>query len=273
MAISGESSTGRTLALAAAPLRSERDLLGDCPAMQTVRRLVRSFAPYGMPLLLQGEESTGKRLAAEVIHSLSPARRGPFVAVDCAALVDMMLAIELFGCEPGLFGGAPDGVVGKLEQAHGGTLLLERVERMPAWVQGRLLQVLERGLAERLGGAEPREVRVRLLAATTAVSPSQGAWQGRKTLRDHLSGGETIRLPPLRERGRDVWLLARHFLQLAGRDLGKPTDGFSRPALSLLERHPWPGNLRELEETVRAAARAADRIVTPEHLRLGGAAA
>lgn len=258
--------------IAGGPVRTERDLVGDSPAMQAVRRLVRSFAPYDTPLLLQGEDSTGKRLAAEVIHNLSPARSGPFVAVDCAALVDMMLAIELFGCEPGLFGGAPDGLVGRLEEAHGGTLLLERIERMPGWVQGRLLQVLERRAVERLGGFRLREVRVRLLASTTAVEPDRQARQGHTRLRDHLSGGMPLRLPPLRERGRDIGLLARHFLKRAGGDLGKPLEGFSRPALACLERHPWLGNLRELDEVVRAAAHAADRIVTPEHLWIGAMA-
>jgi len=248
--------------------RSQRDLIGHSMPMWELRRLIRSFAPYDMPLLLEGEESTGKRLVAEVIHSLSPYRMGSFVTLDCASLSAMMLAIELFGCEPGCCAGLAQVLPGKVELARDGTLLLEHVEMIPTWIQGRLLQILETSSVERMGGAESIPVHVRIVASTTGC-PSQTAtgWR-QKGLIDYLSGGVPLKVPPLRERTGDISLLSHHFLAQANRESGKQIEGFSPAALAALEAYAWPGNLRELNAAIRSAVSTADRIITPKHVPL-----
>lgn len=256
--------------------RSQRDLIGHSMPMRELRCLIRSFAPYDIPLLLEGEESTGKRLVAEVIHSLSRYRTGPFVSLDCAALPEMMLAVELFGCEPGFCVGLAQvlpGKVelvlpGKVELARDGTLLLEHVEMIPAWIQGRLLQIFETRSVERMGGVESVPVHVRIMASTTGCLSQTAPGQSYNGLIDYLSGGVPLKVPPLRERAGDISLLGCHFLAQANRESGKRIEGFSHAALAALEAYSWPGNLRELNRAIRSAASTADRIITPEHVPL-----
>nr|MBI3611606.1 sigma-54-dependent Fis family transcriptional regulator [Nitrospirota bacterium] len=236
--------------------------------MRELRRLIRSFAPYDIPLLLEGEEGTGKRLVAEVIHSLSQYRTGPFVSLDCAALPEMMLAVELFGCEPGFFVGLAQVLPGKVELARDGTLLLEHVEMIPAWIQGRLLQTFATRSVERMGGVESVPVHVRIMASTTGCLSQTAPGQSHNGLIDYLSGGVPLKAPPLRERAGDISLLSCHFLAQATRESGKRIEGFSRAALAALESYAWPGNLRELNRAIRLAASTADRIITPKHIPL-----
>lgn len=236
--------------------------------MRELRRLIRSFAPYDIPLLLEGEESTGKRLVAEVIHSLSQYRTGPFVSLDCAALPEMMLAVELFGCEPGFCVGLAQVLPGKVELARDGTLLLEHVEMIPAWIQGRLLQIFETRSVERMGGVESVPIHVRIMASTTGCLSQTAPGQSHNGLIDYLSGGMPLKVPPLRERAGDIGLLGCHFLAQATRESGKRIEGFSHAALAALEAYTWPGNLRELNRAIRLAASTADRIITPKHVPL-----
>ncbi len=257
---------------------SDQDLLGESPKMQALRRLLTCMAPYDVPVLMEGEESTGKRLAAEVIHHRSPFREGPFVIFDCAAFTQMMLPIELFGCAAGICDRLPQGLPGMLELAQGGTLFLRHIEQMPTWAQARLLRTLETRTAERLGANEGSSVNVRIVAATTSrrTLDEQGTEERlRADLRERLGGGVILTVPPLRERGHDILLLSRHFLKQANQETGRDVRGFSKDALAVLEQYPWPGNLRELRQCIRWAFIEARGYVSahdfPRHVRAGAA--
>lgn len=244
----------------------DRDLIGKSAPMQALRRLMHAFAPYDVPLLLEGEEGTGKRFVAQIVHSLSPFRTGPFIAVDCSAWSDTMLAVELFGCAHGFGLGLAQALPGKVELAWGGTLLLERVERLPMWIQKRLLQIVETRSVTRMGGGESIPIHVRILASMTTCLSRPAPGPSRIGLTDYLSGGFPLSLPPLRERRGDISLLNGHFLALANREFGKQIEGFNPAARAALEAHSWPGNLRELSGAIRSAVLAADRVIVPGHL-------
>lgn len=246
----------------------DRDLIGKSAPMRALRRLMCAYAPYDVPLLLEGEESTGKRLVAQIVHSLSPYRAGPFIAVDCSAWSDMMLAIELFGCAPGFGRGLAQALPGKVELAWGGTLLLEHTERLPMWIQKRLLQIVETGSVARMGGGGTVPVHVRIIASTTICLGRPASGQSRIGLTDYFSGGFPLRLPPLRERRSDIRLLSGHFLALANRELGKQIAGFSSEARAALDAYSWPGNLQELRGVVQSAVLEADWRIGPEQLPL-----
>lgn len=254
---------------ARATQRGEQDLIGASPPIEAVRKSIRHFAPYDVPMLIQGEEGTGRRLVAEIIHSLSPYREGLFLALDCAALAEGLLGLGLFGGDPGFRARLPQGLPGFLEQASGGTVFLAHIEHMPDWILSRLVRTLETGAVERLGEAMPRPVQVRvIIARTLGPGTFPPPPRGRKWERglDRLSGGFPLTLPPLRERAGDLPSLSRHFLEQANRELGSQVRGVSAAALALLEAYPWPGNLRELEAVIRAAASIATRRIRPEHL-------
>lgn len=245
-----------------------RDLIGKSAPMRALRRLMHAYAPYDVPLLLEGEDGTGKRLVAQIVHSLSPFRTGPFIAIDCSACSDLMLAVELFGCEAGFCPGLAQTLPGKLEVARGGSVLLEHAELMPNWVKGRLLQVLKTKSGERLGGSTPFPVQVRIMAATTGGVSQLARGHTERGLLDYLCGGFPLKLPPLRERRGDIRLLCDHVLAVANRELGKQVEGFRPAARAALDAYSWPGNLRELYGVVRSAVLVADRWVRAEQLRL-----
>lgn len=255
--------------------QGDQDLIGTSPPMEVLRTLIHRFAPYDVPILIQGEEGTGKRLVAEVIHSLSPYRDGVFVALDCGALAEGLLGIELFGSGPGLSARCPQGLSGILEQTAGGTVCLEHIERMPDWMVSRLVRTLKTHTLERLGEPTGRPVQARMIVARTMKQgPVTARGMHRDILLDCLCGGFPLTLPPLRERGGDVVLLSRHFLDCANRECGTWVRGFSPAAQALLEAHDWPGNLLELQTVIRAAALAAGQLITPAHfpMTLGGGA-
>lgn len=246
---------------------SDHRLLGDGPHMQAFRRLLVQVAPYDMPVLLVGEESTGKRLAAEVIHDLSACSAGPFVIFDCAAFPQMVHSIQLFGCAAGICDWLPQGVPGMLELAQGGTLFLRDVGQMPTWAQSRLLRTLETRRAERLGATEGISVNVRIIAAMTSPGLLDKPEIGECVLADlRMGGGFLVPVPPLRERGQDIHLLSQLFLRQAIQETGREVRGFRKDALVILERYPWPGNLRELRQCIWGAVMEATRYVTADHL-------
>lgn len=252
----------------APPLRRDiRDLIGVSPAMAAVRALIRRVAPHDLPILIEGERGTGKRLVAEIIHSLSPFREGGLAVVECAALADELLGLALFGAVPGLCARCPQGLSGILERAAGGTLFLRGGESMPAWMVHRLVQTVERRALERLGESMARPLRARLLVARTlARGPARAGEEVSGARLDRLSGGFPLTLPPLRERREDVGPLSWHFLDGVNRECGTRVRGFSAPALARLAAYDWPGNLRELRGVVRLAAQRAGRVILPEHL-------
>jgi DNA-binding NtrC family response regulator len=225
-----------------------RRLIGESPGMRAVLDAIDRVARASASVLIIGESGTGKELVARRIHELSDRARGPFVALNCAAIPDTLVESELFGHRRGAFTGADRDRPGKFRQADGGTLFLDEVGDMALAAQAKLLRVLQEGVVEPLGGGDPVAVDVRVLAATHRDLKAMVA-EGR--FRDDLLFRLRVvdlHLPPLRKRGEDVLLLARHFLAAHG-DLT-----LSREAENALLDYRWPGNVRELANAVERAA-------------------
>jgi len=254
---------------AAVPVRTP--FVGESPALAAaVDRLVR-FAASELPVLLLGENGTGKELAAEMVHRASPRAGRPWVPVNCAGLPETLIQSHLFGHVRGAFTGADRMHVGFFERAQGSTLFLDEIGDLPAAVQGNLLRALQEGEILRLGESVPRKVDVRIVAATNRdLERMVEAGKFREDLYYRLKVA-TVVLPPLRERGDDVLLLADHFLELLRR---KRADLRLAPeARRKLRAHAWPGNVRELRHALEAAAQLADGgTIAPCHLELAGPA-
>ncbi len=227
--------------------------IGNAPAFHAVLDALRQAGPTSATVLLSGESGTGKELAARMLHELSPRAGEPFVPINCAAIPETILESELFGYEKGAFTGAAGRKEGRFERAHGGTLFLDEVGEMSPAVQVKLLRVLQDGVVERLGGTQPVQVDVRIIAATNKdLAAEVRAGRFREDLFYRLNV-VAVRLPPLRDRREDIPLLASAFLRrLAGKN-AKPLTGFTTSALAALESYGWPGNVRELEHAVERA--------------------
>jgi DNA-binding NtrC family response regulator len=228
-------------------------IVGRAPRMREVRQLVHTFAAHGAPVLITGETGTGKEMVARSLHHRSPRARSPFVAVACGAIPSELAESELFGHEKGSFTGATGQRFGAFERANGGTLLLDDVDDLPLAIQVKILRALEQKAFVRVGGSRETSVDVRVVA-TTKVSLAEAVAAGRfrQDLYYRLRGLE-IRLPPLRERGEDILLLAEHFLRLFADEHGKPGVVLGPEAATCLRRHPWPGNVRELRHSLESA--------------------
>ena len=226
-------------------------MIGACPPMQKVYDLIGRVAATDASILVSGETGTGKELVAEAIHRLSRRRKRPFLPVNCGALSANLIETELFGHERGSFTGADRIHKGYFERANGGTLFLDEITET-AEIQVRLLRALETATVTRVGGSDPINVDVRIVAATSRRAEEAVA-DG--TLREDLYyrlNVFPIRLPPLRERGEDVELLAVQFLEELNQAEGTRKH-FTRACLDRLQRHSWPGNVRELQNVVRRA--------------------
>lgn len=240
-------------------------LYGSSAPMKEVYALIRRVAPSDASVLIVGENGCGKELVAKTIHEMSSRASRPFLAVNCGALPATLIEAELFGYEKGAFTGANKTHCGFFERAHGGTLLLDEITEMPLELQVRLLRVLETRRVSRLGGDREIECEVRILAATnrdpmTAVSRNQ--------LREDLLYRLVefpITLPPLRERGDDVSLLARHFLHTINLHYGTHKR-FADNIDEKLYQHSWPGNVRELKNWVQRAYLMADEVISDDML-------
>ncbi len=243
------------------------------PALLKLCRDVEKLASSTVPVLLLGESGTGKEALARALHDLGPRARGPFVALNCAAIPESLLESELFGHEKGAFTGAHRQVIGKVEGASRGTLFLDEVGDVPHAVQVKLLRFLQDQVVERVGGRSPIQVDVRVVSATNQPLDSlieQGRF--RQDLLYRLNS-VTLRVPPLRARMGDPVLLARFFLDRFSREHGRSFRGFTDAALAGLAAHPWPGNVRELENRVRRAVVMAEgRLVDAADLELSGTA-
>jgi two-component system nitrogen regulation response regulator GlnG len=228
-------------------------LIGSGTAMQTVCKQIGRVAPQDVNVLILGESGTGKELVARAIYHHSRRNQGPFLAINCAAIPEPLLESELFGHERGAFTGADHRRIGKFEQAHGGTLLLDEIGDMAPHTQAKILRLLQEGTFERLGGSEPISADVRIVAATNQnLDALIEAGKFRSDLYYRLRG-VTIHLPPLRERREDIAELAHYFLFRFNKQLGTAVQSISPEALELLENHPWPGNVRELQNVIREA--------------------
>jgi two-component system, NtrC family, response regulator HydG len=229
------------------------DVIGQSAAMRRTLETVAQAAPSSATILLVGESGTGKELLARHVHRLSERVAGPFVAVNCAALPEGLLESELFGHEKGAFTGAGAQRAGRFERAHGGTLLLDEIGETSPAVQVRLLRVLQEGEIERVGGQQPLEVDVRVVAATNRdLEADVRAGRFREDLYYRLNVIQ-IAVPPLRARHGDVPLLAQHFVVRFAEKNNKRMAGFSEAALRALDAYGWPGNVRELENTIERA--------------------
>jgi len=247
-------------------------LLGASPIMQKTYDLIARVAPTDATVLVVGESGTGKELVAQTIHEHSARRQEAFLPLNCGAVSPTLIESELFGHERGSFTGADRLHKGYFERATPGTLFLDEITEMPIELQVKLLRVLETGKVMRIGGERAIDVNVRVLAATNR-KPEEAVAQGklREDLLYRLSVFP-IHLPPLRERGDDVELLADHFLAALNQE-ESTSKGFSRAARQRLRTYAWPGNVRELKNVVHRAFILADEEVGPESLpaELGGA--
>ncbi len=269
----------RSLENEVAYLRHERDviyqiddLVGESSAIQKVYRIVRKVAHSNSNVLITGETGTGKELIAGAIHYNSPRSRRNFVKVNCAAIPDNLLESELFGHEKGAFTGALKQRIGRFEQANGGTILLDEIGDMSPVLQSKLLRVVQERQFERLGGNATISVDIRIISATN------------KALHDEILEGSfredlyyrlnvvTIHMPPLRQRGDDVGLLAEFFIRRFSGQLGKVVKGLTERAARLLTEYDWPGNIRELENTLeRAVLMSEGDLIDVEDLNIPNA--
>ncbi|MBT3223200.1 MAG: sigma-54-dependent Fis family transcriptional regulator, partial [Proteobacteria bacterium] len=218
-----------------------------------------------------GETGTGKELVAREAHALSPRRSKPFVAINCGAIPENLLESELFGHKKGAFTGAVADKIGRIEAAGGGTLFLDEIGEMPMNLQVKLLRVLQERVIERVGELKPREIDIRVIAATN------------KDLEELIKGGGfredlfyrlneiAISLPPLRDRGEDIDLLAQYFLNNFKTQYPSKSKGYTNQALLAMKNYYWPGNVRELENRVKKAVIMSDRaLLNPDDLGVAG---
>src|SRR5688572_9993593 len=249
-------------------------LIAESAAMQPVLETVERVAPTDANVLITGESGCGKGLIARLIHDASPRRERSLVTVNIGSLAETVFESEMFGHVKGAFTDAKNDRVGRFELADGGTLFLDEIANIPVAQQGRLLRVLEDGQFERLGSSRTQRVDVRVLAATNAdIDGEITAGRFRADLLYRLNTIH-IHLPPLRERGDDVLLLAQRFLSQHARHHRRPITAFSEPAISSLRRYAWPGNVRELNHVVeRAVLMARGATIEPADLRLMAAPA
>ena len=241
--------------------------IGKDPAFIELLEMAKAVAPRSTTVLIHGESGTGKEVVARFIHQESQRSQGPFVAINCAAIPENLLESQLFGHEKGAFTGAAKRHEGLFRQAHGGTLLLDEVAEMALALQSKLLRVLETGRLTPVGAEETVDVDVRLLAATNRNLGSEvESGRFRRDLFFRLNVFP-LELPPLRERRQDILLLARHFLNLLGRGVGKVAPTLTTSAQRALLHHPWPGNIRELQNVLeRAYILSKGGEIEPRHL-------
>src|SRR5919205_1360230 len=248
-------------------------IIGESDAIKRAVSETQRVATTDTTVLLLGESGTGKELFARAVHHLSPRRTGAFVAINCAAIPETLIENELFGHERGAFTGATERRPGKFELASGGTVFLDEVGELPLSAQGKLLRAIEEKVVDRIGGRAPVPVDVRIVAATNRdLQSAADAGEFRRDLYFRLAVFP-VRVPPLRERGDDVLLLARHFAAQLGRELRKREATLTDEALEALRAHTWPGNVRELENAIERACILADSTaLTPADLGLARAA-
>ncbi|HVU36570.1 MAG TPA: PEP-CTERM-box response regulator transcription factor [Opitutaceae bacterium] len=252
-----------------AQVDSFEGLLGAGSSMQTIFTTIKKVATSDAPVLILGESGTGKEMTARAIHQRSMRKAGPFVAINCSAIPETLIESELFGHEKGAFTGAHMQRKGRIEMAAGGTLFLDEIGEVPLPIQVKLLRFLQEQCIERVGGRQEISVETRVLAATNAdLKKGMTAGTFREDLFYRLAVVQ-MHLPPLRDRGEDILLLARAFLQRFAGEAGKSGMTFGPDAVRAIRQHMWPGNVRELQNRVRRAVIMADgKKLTAENLEL-----
>src|SRR5688572_7673216 len=253
------------------------ELTGQSDEMRSVYQIIEAVAPSSASVLILGESGTGKELVARAIHAKSDRAKGPFFALNCAALPKDILENELFGHEKGAFTGSVNEKAGAFEMADGGTIFLDEVAEMPTDIQVKLLRALESRMVRRLGGRKEISVDIRIVAATNRdLQKALDEGELREDLYYRLAVVELF-LPPLRERVGDIKLLANEFLARFAQQNGKKIKGFADEAWDWIVSYSWPGNVRELKNAVeRAVIMARGDVVTPDdimprHVQIGRA--
>ena len=246
-------------------------IFGHCTQMQQVFATIKKVASVDVPVLILGESGTGKEMVAQAIHSRGIRKDGKFIAINCGAIPETLLESELFGHEKGAFTGAQARVQGKVEYAESGTLFLDEIGEMAPLLQVKLLRFLQEKVIQRVGGREDIAVDTRIITATNIdILDSIKKGDFREDLYYRI-GVITIELPPLRDRGEDIPLLANVFLRRFSQEFGKKCRGFSSASLKWLNDYKWPGNVRELENKVkRAVVMAESPIIEPWDLGFEG---
>lgn len=248
-------------------------LVGSSDRIRATFRLVEKLAPARATVLILGESGTGKELLARALHNLSDRAKGPFCAINCAAIPENLLESELFGHERGAFTGAVRQSQGRLELAAGGTVFLDEIAEMPAALQAKLLRVLQERVVERVGGRSSIPLDIRVVCATNKDLQALIASQGFREDLYYRINEVSVRVPPLRERQGDAVLLAKHFLRESRRRNPGCVRGFSSGALRAIEEASWPGNVRELQNRVNSAVIMAEAAFISEEdlgLSVGG---
>ncbi|KLU21876.1 Fis family transcriptional regulator [Caballeronia mineralivorans PML1(12)] len=249
---------------------AEGEMIGSCDAMLALFRAIRKVAATDAPVFISGESGTGKELTAAAIHARSVRHDQPFVAINCGAIPPHLLQSELFGYERGAFTGANQRKIGRVEAANGGTLFLDEIGDLPLESQASLLRFLQERKIERLGGHESIPVDVRIVSATHVnMQTAMAEGRFRADLYHRLCVLQ-IDEPPLRERGKDIELLAREMLDRFEKDANRRLRGFAPDAIAAIHNYCWPGNVRELINRVRRAIVMAEgRLIGARDLELG----
>lgn len=239
------------------------------PRMKRILEIVESIASSRASVLIQGESGTGKELLARYIHALSPRASQRFSALNCAAVPEGLLESELFGHERGAFTGADSRRVGRFEMANHSTFLLDEISEMPLVLQAKLLRVIQEGEVERLGGAAPIKINVRILAATNRdLKDMVRRNQFREDLFYRLNAIPLV-LPPLRERPKDIEFLSRWFIEISCRENGIPLKRIGAEASKKLQSWNWPGNVRELKNVIeRSVLLSEDTELSPHSIMI-----
>jgi DNA-binding NtrC family response regulator len=246
---------------------SESSIVGASSGMMSVFKSIARSAASDATVLVLGESGTGKEMVARVIHSRSHRVRGPFVAINCAAIPENLLESELFGHEKGAFTGAIGRRIGRFERAHGGTLFLDEIGDMSMALQSKILRAIQEREVERVGGGSPVSIDVRIVAATNRdLQEAVREGRFREDLYYRLAV-VTLLLPPLRDRGQDLDLLALHFFAHYAREHQRPIRAVAEEVFNVLHHHPWPGNVRQLRNAAERAVVMADGdVLLPHHL-------
>ncbi|MGF6239127.1 MULTISPECIES: sigma-54 dependent transcriptional regulator [Paraburkholderia] len=265
----GMISLGESASNDASPSGTEGEMVGSCDAMLALFRSIRKVAMTDAPVFISGESGTGKELTAVAIHERSSRRSAPFVPINCGAIPPHLLQSELFGYERGAFTGANQRKIGRVEAANGGTLFLDEIGDLPLESQASLLRFLQERKVERLGGHGAIDVDVRIISATH-VDMNAAMIEGRfRSDLYHRLCVLQIDEPPLRARGKDIELLARHMLERFKKDASRRLRGFAPDAIAALHNYSWPGNVRELINRVRRAIVMSEgRAITARDLEL-----
>jgi transcriptional regulator with GAF, ATPase, and Fis domain len=245
------------------------DIVGACQGMLDVYKRIDKIAPTDISVLITGETGTGKELIARELHRHSPRAKGPFVTINCGAIPENLLESELFGHVRGAFTGAVNTKAGKFQAAIGGTLFLDEIGEMPLQLQVKLLRALQEKVVYKVGDHRGEPVDIRVVAATNRVLEDEVR---KGTFREDLYyrlNVVTLKLPPLRERGEDLFVLGKYFLQKYAKEFNAKTKGFSPSATVAMKKYSWPGNIRELENRIKKAVVLAEKpLLGPDDLDL-----